>query len=66
MQTLIFNKKEKTVKLFNTVYISNNYLIIELNNIKSVLADNGTYVITDLEDKTKLRIPIIKTNVIFT
>jgi hypothetical protein len=65
MQTLRFNKKEKTVELFQTVYISNNYLIIALDNIKSVEGYNGTYLIQDYKDNVKLRVPIKKTNVVF-
>lgn len=64
MQTIEYNKETKKLTLYNGPYVGNNYVIVVIEGVDDIVA-NGSYYAAVGDNKTKLRVPIKKTNIIY-
>jgi hypothetical protein len=64
MQTIEYNKETKKLTLYNGVNVGNNYVIVVIEGVDDIV-DNGSYYAAVGGEKTKLKVPIKKTNIIY-
>ena len=64
MQTIEYNKETKKLTLYNGPYVGNNYVIVVIEGVDSIVANNSYYEAIG-DKKSKLKVPIKKTNIIY-
>jgi hypothetical protein len=64
MQTIEYKKETKKLKLYNGPYVGENYVIVVIEGVDAIVA-NGSYYEAIGDKKSKLKVPIKNTNIIF-